>query len=70
MHHALIYVDNTEMLENVQRMLEGQNISSSKFTGGEDIDRRSEIIDSLRDRNIDAIVAMKCLDEGVDIPSA
>lgn len=70
MHHALIYVDNTSMLEMVQRLLEANNITSSKFTGDEDIDSRAEIITSLRERNIDAIVAMKCLDEGVDIPSA
>lgn len=70
MHHALLYVDNTNMLNKVQRLLEELNVVSSKFTGDEDISSRYSVIQALRDRNIDAIAAMKCLDEGVDIPSA
>lgn len=68
--HSLFYVDNTDMLEKVQKVLMSYNIISSKFTGEEDLATREDIIDSIRRRDIDAIVAIKCLDEGVDIPSA
>lgn len=67
---ALFYVDNTDMLEKVQEVLLRHNLVSSKFTGSENIDVRLEITSALRNKAIDAIVAIKCLDEGVDIPSA
>lgn len=68
--HSLFYVDNSEMLEKVQKTLLEYNIVSSKFTGEEDLTTREDIIDAIRRKDISAIVAIKCLDEGVDIPSA
>ena len=68
--HSLFYVDNSEMLEKVQKTLLEYNIVSSKFTGEEDLATREDIIDAIRRKDISAIVAIKCLDEGVDIPSA
>lgn len=68
--HSLFYVDNSEMLEKVQKTLLEYNIVSSKFTGEEDLATREDIIDAIRRKDINAIVAIKCLDEGVDIPSA
>ena len=68
--YSLFYVDNSEMLEKVQKTLLEYNIVSSKFTGEEDLVTREDIIDAIRRRDINAIVAIKCLDEGVDIPSA
>nr|GFA45752.1 hypothetical protein [Tanacetum cinerariifolium] len=40
----------------------------AKFTAEESKDQRAEILGSFRAGDIDAIVAIKCLDEGVDIP--
>lgn len=69
-HNALIYVDSNASLENVQKMLTEKHIKTSKFTGNETLDLRNKVIKSLETKKIEAIVAIKCLDEGVDIPSA
>lgn len=67
---SLIYSDNEDYLEKIQKMLQEKNIITSKYTGHESLDERLEITESLRNKNISAIVAIKCLDEGVDIPCA
>lgn len=41
---------------------------SSQFTANENKSRRDTIMDDFKRGRIDALVAMKCLDEGVDIP--
>lgn len=69
-HHALIYVDNNSYINEVQDLLDAKNIPTSKFTGEEPLDVRQSIIKTLRERTIDSIIAIRCLDEGVDIPSA
>lgn len=70
MRDTLIYSDSNAMLERIQRILTSRLIKSTKFTGAETIDERLNTINNLRDGTISAIVAIKCLDEGVDIPSA
>lgn len=69
-HNALIYVDNEDFLSELQRMLTENNIRTSKFTGDNSVEERLSTINNLRNHSINAIVAIKCLDEGVDIPSA
>lgn len=68
--NTLIYADSSAMLERIQTILTAHFIKTTKFTGAEKLDDRLKTIDNLRDGNISAIVAIKCLDEGVDIPSA
>ncbi|HPF30823.1 MAG TPA: DEAD/DEAH box helicase family protein [Candidatus Saccharibacteria bacterium] len=70
LHHALIYVDNEDFLSELQKMLSENNIITTKFVGNTPLDDRVRIIKNLRNKTIKAIVAIKCLDEGVDIPSA
>jgi len=70
MHHSLIYVDNEKFLTELQLMLTRNNILTTKFVGETPLDDRLTIIDNLRTGDIGAIVAIRCLDEGVDIPSA
>lgn len=69
-HDALIYVDNEAFLSKLQIMLTRNNIRTTKFTGENKLDERLSTIDNLRNHSINAIIAIKCLDEGVDIPSA
>lgn len=69
-NHSLIYVDSNPSLETVQKILTKKFIKSSKFTGEESSETRNSVIKSLDLEMIEAIVAIKCLDEGVDIPSA
>jgi superfamily II DNA or RNA helicase len=51
-------------------MLSEINIITTKFVGSTPLEDRVRIIKNLRNKTIKAIVAIKCLDEGVDIPSA
>lgn len=44
-------------------------MSVSRFTSEEDITSRRVITDNFKNENLQAIVAIKCLDEGVNIPS-
>jgi len=48
----------------------GNNIGMGvrKFTADESMDDRKEILDQFSNGEIDAIAAIRCLDEGVDIP--
>lgn len=68
--HALIYVDNEKMLTKLQKKLLSTTIITSKYIGETPLDERLKIIESLNNKRINAIIAIKCLDEGVDIPSA
>lgn len=70
LQNALIYVDNEEFLTDIQKMLTDNNIRTTKFIGSNSLEERLDAINNLRSHSINAIVAIKCLDEGVDIPSA
>lgn len=69
-YNALVYVDNEDFLSELQRMLTTNNVRTTKFTGENTLVERLSTINNLRNHSINAIVAIKCLDEGVDIPSA
>lgn len=45
------------------------HIYSSKFTADENIETRNAIIKSFKEQDLQALVAIKCLDEGVNIPA-
>lgn len=76
--HCLIYC-SPQQIEQVQNILNEKNIVQHKFTNEEGI-KPSEKYNGLSERDYliklftegryDALVAMKCLDEGVDIPPA
>ena len=53
----------TKILGNEMKM------SVSRFTSEEDIETRKTITQKFKDEQLQAIVAIKCLDEGVNIPS-
>jgi superfamily II DNA or RNA helicase len=80
--HSLFYcsegrLDSEEAGEDISRQLQINLVSnilhslgwkSSQFTAYENKSRRKIIMDDFKRGHIDALVAMKCLDEGVDIP--
>ena len=68
--NTLIYTDSNSSLQKIQNLLTSNHVKSTKFTDKENLDSRLKIIKQLRSKSISAIVAIKCLDEGVDIPSA
>lgn len=80
--HSLVYcaegsLDNDEASEDtfgqrqinlVSEILHNHGWRSSQFTANENKARRNIILDDFKSKKIHALVAMKCLDEGVDIP--
>jgi superfamily II DNA or RNA helicase len=64
--HLLVYT-NPEQLEHVQEILNAGGIVQHKFTYHEDSDERERILTEFEQGEYDALVAMKCLDEGVDV---
>lgn len=67
------YSSNSEEERQIESVLDLLNnklhIYSTKFTSDENAEMRSEIIKSFKQQNIQALVAIKCLDEGMNIPA-
>jgi len=70
-HHCLVYCspDSPRQMRGVQQILNSADIIQHKFTASESAGERKRILQSFEDGKYRALVAMKCLDEGVDIPS-
>jgi len=72
--HTLIYCgsrrgENSERhIERTVRLVGGLDIKVRKFTATESIDERKEILNLFSSGELEAIAAIKCLDEGVDVP--
>ena len=81
--HSLFYcaegkLDDGDMSDEEEGMKQIQLISSilhnygwksCQFTANENKLRRNQILEDFKGENIHSLVAMKCLDEGVDIPA-
>lgn len=61
--------EGIRQIQVISQLLHSMNWRSSQFTAKEDKQQRSSILRSFRDGDIDSLVAMKCLDEGIDIPA-
>ena len=62
LEHILRLINNTCMLST-------NGGKASKFTASEDVEERMQLIDSFNKGYIEYLVAIKCLDEGINIPS-
>ncbi|WP_203637970.1 DEAD/DEAH box helicase family protein [Levilactobacillus wangkuiensis] len=60
--------DDLRQLNAVNLMLSKNNIVAAQYTQSEDGDERKQRIEQFRKGNVATLVAIKCLDEGVDIP--
>jgi len=76
---TLIYCHNEEQMSEVISIVAKTRYRYRRFTGAEGTSPRPEfqglserewILESFNQGEIDVLVAMKCLDEGVDVPSA
>ena len=56
-------------IQFVQNQMDDMGIRTSQFTANENMDRRMELVDMFNKQEIDALVAIRCLDEGINIPS-
>ena len=61
--------DEIRHIQFVKEHLDRQGIKTSQFTASEDMDRRMELVDMFNKNEIAALVAIRCLDEGINIPS-
>lgn len=73
--HSLIYVgegsapgENTPYISKVTNCLNDYGCKVAKFTSQETPSERRRIMNSFKEQSIDSLVAMKVLDEGIDVP--
>lgn len=66
--HLLVYT-NPKQIDEVQELLNNQGLIQHRFTNEEDDEERQRLLEGFAEGRWDALVAMKCLDEGVDVPS-
>jgi superfamily II DNA or RNA helicase len=62
-------VSTLRQIEALTGVLHGLGWRTSRITADETLAVREKMIDMLRDQEIDAILSIKVLDEGIDIPS-
>lgn len=67
---ALVYADTVEQAEDAARRLVRGGVRAEPVHGGLDRDRRRIRLAQFRRGRLDAVVAPRVLDEGVDIPDA
>lgn len=74
--HTLVYCgsnideEGSRQIEKVLTMLGHElRVKTRKFTATESLEDRKKILDEFARGELDAIVAIKCLDEGVDVPA-
>lgn len=60
---------NERYIDKVLEALRKESLYVKKFTADENSNQRKSIISLFKDQSVDGLVAIKCLDEGVDIPS-
>lgn len=66
--HLLVYT-NPDQIDTVGEILNEYGIIHHKFTYEEDDDLREELLERFGTGEWQALIAMKCLDEGVDVPA-
>jgi superfamily II DNA or RNA helicase len=68
-NYCLIYC-SPKQIDTVQEILLNTNIIQHKFTAKENLSERERILEDFANGMYMALVAMRCLDEGVDVPQA
>lgn len=56
-------------IQSVKRVLSAHGFKASQFTATENMATRMELVDSFNKQEISALAAIRCLDEGINIPS-
>jgi superfamily II DNA or RNA helicase len=69
LQHTLFYVGDEIFEDTVSLLSRDKNMVASPFYGQTSNTERKEILDQFGDGVIKCLVAMKCLDEGVDVPA-
>jgi superfamily II DNA or RNA helicase len=66
--HTLVYC-SPEQIDRAQAELNAQQIIQHRFTFEEDLGERERLLNSFSRGQHQVLVAMKCLDQGVDVPA-
>ncbi len=61
--------DAVKQIDIVTKIVSEAGYIASRFTSRESARERKLILSGFKDKSIDALVAIKCLDEGIDIPA-
>ncbi len=56
-------------IQSIKRVLFNHDIKASQFTCTENMDERMVLVDAFNKGEISSLVAIRCLDEGINIPS-
>lgn len=68
-----LFDDNTgeeiRHIQSVKKVLSEHGFKASQFTATENMQERMQLIDSFNKGEISALAAIRCLDEGINIPS-
>jgi superfamily II DNA or RNA helicase len=63
------HIHDGKQLTNVIKALGESGLKVSAFTSKESTDARESLLRSIRSGTLDGLVAIRCLDEGIDVPS-
>lgn len=61
--------DEIRHINHVKRVLNSMDYKASQFTASENMTERMELVDAFNKGEISALAAIRCLDEGINIPS-
>lgn len=67
-----LFNDNNEEMrhiEYIKSILDRRNKKACQFTASENMSKRMELVDGFNKMEFDSLVAIRCLDEGINIPS-
>lgn len=78
--HFVVYCGDGKLYDNdtgeelrhissVKKKLQEHGYKSSQFTATENMSERMELVDAFNKQEISALAAIRCLDEGINIPS-
>ena len=68
LHHALFYCAPEQIDEVIPMLGHELGLRVHRFTAEESTEERRSLLERFASRDLQGLVAMKCLDEGVDVP--
>lgn len=69
MNHSLVYCASHKQIKKAQDELDKRGIKNHQFTQIENVKEREKLLKEFDTGKLQALVAVRCLDEGVDVPS-
>ena len=67
---SFIFCGSNTFLDEIKNILNKNNLRYREFISDTDSDSRKDILNKFKEKRLGGIVAIDCLDEGIDIPDA